>query len=582
MRQSYSMWHSLANYSMRAAVVLSLLSLSLLPCHLNAQSGQRCEELQVHTDRPYYTAGEALRYTARFRMQEGLSMQSRIVYFELLQPETQKAYRWKMNVKNGWISGEYFLPLDIPEGVYLFSAHTSAMKNCFADASFYKPLLILTLGKQTEDTLYLPACVSDLSSTPGRSGELSLNVQAERRVLQAGKTSQVKLDGTAWPAGVAADVSLAVFWCPPRMDSLVDIALACVYQPKGASVTKPVRGLYPVEQRGFVLRGRVTYLSSGRPLVNAGMLMAVPDTVLPQFHFALTDSSGGFVFFPGRNFDNRQLIIQTLEDTEPLLLSWELEEKAATGMQVEVEPIVLTPEEKAIHHEMRDVSIVHAIYSSPSGQSPRTTEPVRFDYLGEPDNRIRPADYAEMLSFKDMADNILPFVRIATAGKQYRLELLNERAGKWYGGNLVLLNGIPFSDLDYLASMGSKDISRIDVYTSRFFLGTKQYNGIMAVYTHSGLIPEDYLKSHALSFFNEIIEPSFYKEYTENTRDDSQPDFRHVLCWLPMLEIKAETPVTIPFRSSLLAGSYRVVARGFTSGGVPVFGASSFEVLPHE
>jgi hypothetical protein len=91
------------------------------------------EEIFVHSDRNEYIAGEDLWFNLFLIDRQSFkpSSNSRIAYFEILNPENRPVVQKRLILKNGFAPGQVVLPDTLSSGTYTIRAYTSWMKNFF-------------------------------------------------------------------------------------------------------------------------------------------------------------------------------------------------------------------------------------------------------------------------------------------------------------------------------------------------------------------------------------------------------------------------------------------------------------------
>jgi hypothetical protein len=206
-----------------------------------------------------------------------------------------------------------------------------------------------------------------------------------------------------------------------------------------------------------------------------------------------------------------------------------------------------------------------------------------ISYFACPDIIIVPADYTEMANFKEITANIIPQLKLKNRKDNYYIEVYNDSKGALSENNLILLNGVPFHDINYIATLGTQDIQRIEIInSSRFLAGDLKYNAVVSIYTYDMKIPEPYIKNHTLVLQNTVTatdEENEYNEYEEPAQSPSHfPDFRSCLYWNPDLKVDGNNKVTVQFTTSQLAGKFNAKIQGITSSGIPLDASVSFSV----
>jgi hypothetical protein len=115
------------------------------------------EEIYIQTDREEYISGEKLWFNTYLIDRQSLkpSSNSKIVYFELLNPENRPVVQKRFGLDKGFGPGEINIPDTLTTGTYTIRAYTSWMKNflpynCFIkDIKIYNALSSKTFKKKS-------------------------------------------------------------------------------------------------------------------------------------------------------------------------------------------------------------------------------------------------------------------------------------------------------------------------------------------------------------------------------------------------------------------------------------------------
>jgi hypothetical protein len=102
------------------------------------------EEIYVHSDREEYVAGEDLWFNVYLIDRQKLkpSLNSKIVYFELLNPENLPVAQKRIWIDEGSGPGQIVLPDTLSTGTYTIRAYTSWMKNFLPYNCFMKDIKV--------------------------------------------------------------------------------------------------------------------------------------------------------------------------------------------------------------------------------------------------------------------------------------------------------------------------------------------------------------------------------------------------------------------------------------------------------
>ena len=138
---------------------------------------------------------------------------------------------------------------------------------------------------------------------------------------------------------------------------------------------------------------------------------------------------------------------------------------------------------------------------------------------------------------------------------------------------LVLVDGVPYFDIDAFMHIDPLKIRKIELVTRPYFLGTQEYDGIVNCVTYHGDLDGVDLNRHARIIAYPGIQPAKFfheKSYdTEAQQASRLPDFRDLLYWLPELSVSTTEKRALHFYASDLPGRYAILLQGITTNGLP-------------
>lgn len=111
------------------------------------------EKIYVHTDKPFYTAGEDIWFSAYLvnGVTHIASAKSSVVYVELRDYEGNIIRECKLFAESISVQGDFKLPADLKEGTYILRAYTNYMQNQPQDFFFEKEISIYSLYADETD-----------------------------------------------------------------------------------------------------------------------------------------------------------------------------------------------------------------------------------------------------------------------------------------------------------------------------------------------------------------------------------------------------------------------------------------------
>ena len=318
-----------------------------------------------------------------------------------------------------------------------------------------------------------------------------------------------------------------------------------------------------------------------RPLSEEALSCQLSTACFPTSGIQGPDSAGRFIFYLDRWFDNKELILQNAGAAVEGGVIWEIDRKKPAVAGRPYIPYAVHPGDINSVTTLNESRMIESVYRAQVPAGSAEVIPPGTNYFGPPDMLVKPGDYSELVNLKEITENILPGVRFVGRSNTYTIQVYNVRTGQWPESNMILLNGVPFYDMNFIATLGSKAISRIEVIGGNYLLGDLTLEGLVSIYTHDHKIPEAYLKNKSYIFQNTVV-PSD-KPVASIIADGSagssrDPDFRVNLLWDPAREITGDQNLIIRFPVSLITGTYVIVVNGLTHKGSVLSGKTSFEV----
>lgn len=148
------------------------------------------EKIYIQTDKPYYTAGENIWFSAYLLngVTHTTSLKSNVIYVELINERDSIIKEQKIFTESVSAKGDFALPMDLPDGNYLLRAYTNYMRNQSREFFFKKEIPILSLyaseKKDDEETDTIEDEFPDLGFYPeggylvnGLSNRVAVKIQ---------------------------------------------------------------------------------------------------------------------------------------------------------------------------------------------------------------------------------------------------------------------------------------------------------------------------------------------------------------------------------------------------------------------
>ncbi len=580
----------------------------------------------LHLDRSSIVVGEQLYFKAyiisKIKSQDN---KSKILYIELVDHNNKIKANSRSNIDNGICESSITIPDSLTSGMYKIFAYTNLMRN-FPSSSYLRTALII-IGLKNDARNKLNDRINNLDSSNIKnifnnqtnaafedtelSNKISLDCKADKQVYYRKEKVTLSLnlkDISSKPLNGSFSISVSEKLPEKYSDLNPDIATALkIYANHNqssdnfcntpfqdihtaakeyykwlelAKTNKNIAFSYKSENVDFLLEGTVFDKASRKPVAGKVVLLSTPDS-LANLKYSITDSSGKFLIALDKFFDNKKLILNinndnNLRESYIILENKQISDSANTFEELKTDSIT-----NEFLFKCKKIALINKIYKCTNDQKQSKQQMNSINnFYGKPEYTVRLSDFIELDDFIDISKNILPGVRFRKTKDKYSIVLRDIKINHelWPENCLVLLNNIPFYDYDYLSSLGSKQIERIEVNGKHICYGNLDFYGILSVYTKDKILITN---KQSLIFDNKVENPSL-KTYEINDSDEKHsfkmPILKQVLFWKPDITFDSTGYAKFEFYTSDLAAEYMVDFEGLTTNGIPVAKKITFVV----
>ncbi|MGD2035537.1 MAG: hypothetical protein PVF73_10805 [Bacteroidales bacterium] len=580
--------------------------------------GLSYEKAFADMNKRIFTSGELFKYKAYVvnTVTGDYKCCSRFLFFDILNQDNRQVLAWKSNTAKGVCNGSVILPDSLSTGFYWFRVYSNWMLNWPDRRIFSIPILIVSLTQRDNEKdkgMVVAVSAADTSENnpvstffPDPSLQIVPEIVPDKENYDRNEHVRMELLLPELLPLETAVASLSVTVQNPFLSllfesgvnddfltffELSDTPLSSSsgmtgsayqtekYRAADKRINGPVRFLK--ETRGTVLRGKLVRQADGEGLPGEDIFLAKFDSVTTYLH-ATTNTEGDFYFLIDSAYENELLIIQAMPDIGREAAVVLENTPVYQPVNPETKKVLdLTTEQGQYLEYVRNSAIVSRIYQDTEKESLITGTPGFSRSFFTPDYTVLPSDYEYLPNFREIAENILPGVRFREKKGSYELDIvipevmLNDTmpAG-------LFLNGIPFSNLKYLASFSTTDIKRIDVCNHFCMHGNLIYRGILSIFTYDLTIQPSSL-SNPFLFYEHRIRKSVSDDVWKR-KNKEIPWLDQCLYWNPNIVFEKESSVHIDFLTSSIAGNYIVRLKGITSTGRPFSKHIEFKVGANE
>lgn len=329
--------------------------------------------------------------------------------------------------------------------------------------------------------------------------------------------------------------------------------------------------LYLPELEGHLISGNIRNRKTGEPVRNENISMSfVGKSALCQF--AKTNDKGEFHFKTSKQ-GIREIVIQPLSEK---ITDYYVElNNPFTQITKRYDYGSFIPDTSRLA-DINNVIIstqINNIYEPYTPVAEENSESRKeLNFYGRPDNTILLAKYIELTSLREVVKEIIPGVSTVKKNDKINFKLFYQYQSKPFENNpLVLVDGVPVYDLEKVISINSKDMEKIDVFITRYYISDIVMDGILHFVTKKGnldvldLDRSVYRVEYDLPQKNEKFYSPDYS--SDKLLNDRIPDFRNTLYWNPDMHTDQTGKAEVEFYSSDESAEYTIIIEGITRNG---------------
>jgi hypothetical protein len=219
-----------------------------------------------------------------------------------------------------------------------------------------------------------------------------------------------------------------------------------------------------------------------------------------------------------------------------------------------------------------DVQVENS-YRIPERHHYLTPAPDTVPFYGRPDLQYVLEDYTKFVTLEEVMNEYVLDVRLRRQSGKFYYRVRNAPINLFFEDDpLLLLDGLPVSDVDRLMKLDPAKIRKIDILTRKYYTGVLENEGIISYRSMEGDLAGYTLDPDAVVLeYNGLQQArEFYTPvYDNKTRVESRlPDLRTQLQWSPAIHTDAAGKSPVSVNTSDRAGKYVVVVQGMSGDGL--------------
>jgi hypothetical protein len=333
------------------------------------------------------------------------------------------------------------------------------------------------------------------------------------------------------------------------------------------------------ELEGHFVQGRLVSKINGSGVPGINAYLSVP-AEHPLFTAATSGPRGELQFNVRNFFGSHEIVLQSADSNYRIDISNPFFERYSSTRF----PVFSLPANTAELLEAHSIqSQAASTYYADKQQNfllPTGMDTLAF--YGNPDDRYYLDDYTRFVTMEEVMREIVSNVRVRKNNDHFSYQVWStDFKDHFQADPLVLLDGVPVTDLDKLIAFDPLKIRRTDVVTHRFVQNNRVHSGIVSYHTYPGDLAGFPLDANALivDYAGMQLQREFYSPVYETPAQlgSRLPDMRNLLFWDPAVKTLKGSAMR-SFYTADIAGTYIAVVQGLSANGLGGTAFTTFTV----
>ena len=345
-----------------------------------------------------------------------------------------------------------------------------------------------------------------------------------------------------------------------------------------ATGKKPFFEFIP-EYEGHIIAGKIVNKQSGLAGKNITAYLSAPAKKY-QFAAAVSNDDGQVLFNTKDFVGTEQIIVQTRSDSNYRIdiLSPYAEKFSKTLLPDLTIPPAM--QNQLLYHSIN--TQVQTAYRNDSLNRFYFPYADTIHFFGPPEKVYYLDDYTRFTTMEEVLREYIAEVAPRKQNRRLHLFMLRNAHEFFEKDPLVLVDGVPFFNMDSVLAIDPLKIKKIEVLSKKYVFGPTSSDGIVSYATYNGDLNGIRLDPNAvvmeyegLQLQREFYSPNYETPAQKNSR---VPDFRNLLYWSPDMKTDSQDKKNISFYTSDLEGRYFIMIQGISRGGKIFSETGEFEV----
>lgn len=284
------------------------------------------------------------------------------------------------------------------------------------------------------------------------------------------------------------------------------------------------------EFSGLTLQGKLINIQSNTPVANEKIYATVLGDN-PQFHVSSSLKDGTFVIPLNFCYSKKDIYLTTNNDKGD-----KLEIKVDKGFcqtHSPWQPSNFIPD-TTLKGLITQMYFVYQVNHSFNVQTEQTDTNIvsNRSIFGNNLLQILLSDYVQMSSTPEVFNELVPKVRVRKKNGNYELIMFDDDVNLKYTNPLVLVDDVPYNNINGLMEIQPTVIKEIDVINHEYVYGNNTFKGIVMITTNSGTFTSLPLSKGGVFVEFETLKPPIkFVPFSKLNNTIRKPNFANTLYW---------------------------------------------------
>lgn len=336
------------------------------------------------------------------------------------------------------------------------------------------------------------------------------------------------------------------------------------------------------EYNGPIVNAKIINTITNTPQNNMVAYLGIPGKRV-QLYAAQSDTSGNLIFNMKNFYGPGEIVIQTntLRDTSVRIDV--MNPFSDQFSKVKLREFSVTPDMQTTIENDNLGMQVQNIYNADKLRQFYDPSIDSSAFYGTPYKTYLLDNYTRFVTVEEVMREYVSEVNISHSHNHFHILVLNNNRYLNEGDPMVLIDGIPFFNIDKVFAADPLKIRKLEDVPFVYLLGPSYEAGIFSFTTYKGDLAGNEIDPHAVVMDYEGLElqREFYSPVydTEAASASRVPDFRNVLYWAPNVITDKKGNSNLSFYTSDQQGKYIGIIQGLTADGEAGSQYFTFDVI---